>query len=158
MEETDLNLDTIEKEITNKNAVEDRMRNLKQREVDALRKVEEESKAKQEALDKLATLEKDTSFLNTFTDITAKFPTASEFKDKIKEKVNAGYSVDDATVAVLVAEGKYTPPVARAENVSGGSAPNQITNQSTKTVTDMSGSERWDALREAEKRGDIGLS
>lgn len=148
----------IEEDITNKNAVEERMRNTITAKKEAEAKAVEADKLRLEAEAKLAVMEKDTSFLNKFTDVTAKFPTASEYKDKIKEKVMSGYSVDDATVAVLVAEGKYTPPAVRQENVSGGSAINQITNQATKTVNDMSGNERWDALKEAEKRGDIGLS
>lgn len=155
MEETEII--KIEEEITNNNAVEERVRNTIKAKKDAEAKAETETKLRIEAEAKLATMEKDTSFLNTFTDITAKFPTASEFKDKIKEKVNAGYSVDDATVAVLVAEGKYTAPVVRNENISGGSASNQITNQGTKTVGEMSSNERWDALREEEKKGNIGM-
>lgn len=154
----ELNLDDIEKDITNKNAVEDRIRNLHASKKEAELKLETESKARTEAESKLAQMEKDTSFLNSFSDVTAKFPTASEYKDKIREKVNMGYSVDDATVSILVAEGKYTPPAPQRENIAGGSAANQITNQPVKKLNELTSTERWDMLKEAEKRGDIGLN
>lgn len=157
MDETTLN--EIEKDINNKNVVEDRIRNLANSKKEAEDKLQAEAKGRAEAEAKLASLEKETSFLNSFTDINTKFPTASEYKDKIKEKVmTSGYSVEDATISILHAEGKLNATQAPRENVAGGSAPNQITNQPTKTVKDMSSNERWDALREAERRGDIGLS
>lgn len=142
----------------NKNAVEERMKNLVGSKKEAEAKAETESKARQEAEAKATTLEKENSFLNSFSDVTAKFPTASEYKEKIKEKVMSGYSVDDATVSVLVSEGKYIAPKAPIENVAGGSATNQITQPSNKTVKEMSSGERWDTLKEAERRGDLGLS
>ncbi len=152
-------LDTIEKEITNKNAVEERVRNSITAKKEAEAKAEAADKARVEAEAKLATMEKETKFLNSFTDVTAKFPTASEFKDKIKEKVMSGYSVDDAAISILVAEGRYTPPVqpVQKENVAGGSAPNQIVQTPNKSVQEMTSAERWAALGEAERRGDIGL-
>lgn|SRR3990167_313353 len=156
--DNELNLDTIEQDINSKNAVEERVRNSISAKKEAEAKAEASEKARQEAEAKLVSMEKETSFLNSFSDVTAKFPTASEYKDKIKEKVMSGYSVDDATVAILHAEGKLTSSPVQSGNVAGGSAPNQITNQANKTVKEMSSSERWDTLKEAERRGDIGLS
>lgn len=151
-------IEQVETEINNKNAVEDRVRKAISDKKEAEAKVEISAKAQADAELKLAEMQKETNFLNSFTDVTAKFPTATEYKDKIKEKVMSGYSVDDATVSVLHAEGKYQAPVQKIENVTGGSAPNQITGQPSKTVQEMSNTERWDALKEAEKRGDISLS
>jgi hypothetical protein len=156
MDETQL--DDIEQEITNKNAVEDRIRNLHKDKKEAEDAKAEAEKAKLEAEAKLAIMEKETNFLNSFSDSIAKYPSAPEFKDKIKEKVMAGYSVEDATVAILHAEGKLTNPPPPRENVAGGSAPNQIISSTPKSVKEMTSNERWDALREAEKRGDLGLT
>lgn len=150
-------INKIEEDINNKNAVEERFKNLVGGKKEAEAKAEEALKGKAESDAKLATLEKETSFLNSFSDVTAKFPTASEFKDKIRDKVMSGYSVDDATVSTLVAEGKYTAPQALRETVAGGSAPNQIIGGGIKPVAEMNKEERWSALREAEKRGEIGM-
>lgn len=155
-----IDIEGIEKDIINKNAVEDRIRNLHKDKKLAEEAAEAAKKAKEESEAKLAALEKETTFLNKFSDINAKFPGANDFKDKIKEKFASGYSVEDATVSILHAEGKLNPqtaPVVR-DNVAGGSAPNQITNQAQKTLAQMSRDERWAALAEAERRGDIGLS
>ena len=70
----------------------------------------------------------------------------------------AGYSVEDATVAILHAEGKLTGSLPVRENVAGGSAPNQITTSPSKSPKEMTSDERWEALRKAERRGDIGLT
>ena len=150
-------LDKTEAEINNKNAVEERFINLNKRAKEAEDKAQLAEKSKVEAEAKVAQMDKETSFLNSFSDVTAKFPTASEYKDKIKEKVMSGYSVDDATISILHAEGKLssTPSLG---NTAGGSAPNQITNQAQKTTKEMSSNERWDALREAERRGDLGMN
>lgn len=157
----DLNLDELDKDINNKNAVEERIRNLHSGKKEAELKAEAETKARQEAEAKLVQMEKETNFLNSYSDINIKFPGASEYKDKIKEKVmNSGYSVEDATVAVLHAEGKLgSQPVAQAPvgNVTGGSAPNQITNNPQKAVKEMSRDELWVAVAEAEKRGEISI-
>ena len=156
----DLNLDELEKDINNKNVVEERIRNLHTGKKEAELRAETEAKARQEAEGKLATMEKETSFLNSFSDINAKFPGATEFKDKIREKVVSGYSVEDATVAILHAEGKLganPTPQAPIGNVAGGSAPNQINTPNIKPVSEMTRDERWGALREAEKRGDISM-
>ncbi len=150
-------LKAAEAEINSKNAVEERFINLNKRAKEAEEKFQIAEKAKVEAEAKVAQMDKETSFLNSFSDVTAKFPTASEFKDKIKEKVMSGYSVDDATISILHAEGKLssTPSLG---NTAGGSAPNQITNQTQKTTKEMTSDERWAALAEAERRGDLGMN
>lgn len=148
--------ETKQEEIT-KNAVEERMKNLVTGKKEAEAKVEAEAKLRVEAENKLAQMEKDSQFLNSFSDVTAKFPTASEYKDKIREKVMSGYSVDDATISILHAEGKLSSTPSQG-NIAGGSAPNQITQTGQKTVKEMTSNERWDTLREAEKRGDLGMS
>lgn len=152
-------LDKLQEDINSKNAVEERFINLNKRAKDAEDAKAQAEKARAESEAKLAQMEKETNFLNSFSDVSAKFPTASEFKDKIKDKVmTSGYSVDDATVAVLHAEGRLTSFPIQQGNVAGGSAPNQIVQTGNKTVKEMSSDERWATLREAEKRGDIGMN
>jgi hypothetical protein len=156
----DLNLDELEKEINNKNAVEDRIRNLHSAKKEAEDKLQAESKARQELEARLAGVEKETTFLNSFSDTITKFPQAGEYRDKIKEKVLGGYSMEDATIAILHAEGKLNsaPKVERMENVTGGSAPNQITNNAPVSPGQMTQAQRFEALREAEKRGELFMS
>ena len=45
-------------------------------------------------------------FGNELTNIAATYPHATDFRDKIKEKVDAGMSVADATIVVLAGNGK----------------------------------------------------
>lgn len=153
----DLNLDDLEKDINNKNAVEERVRNTIAAKKEAEAKAEEAQKKASEALEKVAQMEKETKFLNSFADSATKFPGIGEYKDKIKEKVLSGYTFDDAAVSILVSEGKYTPPEKPKDIVAGGSASNQITNNAQKSVTEMSKDEKWAALKEEERKGNIGL-
>lgn len=105
--------------------------------------------------------EKERDFFASFTDVVTKYPASSEFKDQIKEKVMAGYTTEDATVAVLNAQGRLapsapatTPPAPAA----GGSAPNIITDTGAKSAQEMTQTERRAALLDAEKQGFISLS
>lgn len=110
---------------------------------------------------KAATAEKERDFYMQFSDIVAGNPQAKEHKDEILEKVKAGYSAEDAAIAVLAKAGKYTSPAPVVERVpvAGGSAPISITSSGgEKSVAEMSQSERRAALLAAEARGDIGLS
>lgn len=118
------------------------------------------AKAESETQARLAA-EKERDFYASFSDSSAKFPGASEYKDKIKEKVLSGYTVEDATVVVLNSAGKLnstvTPPPPLAQ-VAGGSAPIQLPSSEIKSPSEMSRDEKRNALIEAEKRGDISLS
>lgn len=117
------------------------------------------STERDEALAKAATLEKENAFLASFSDMAVKYPTASEFRDQIKEKVMSGYTAEDATVSVLNSQGKLIPqPPAPPAPAAGGSASNILPGTGTKSVKEMSQAERREAIIEAEKRGDIGLT
>lgn len=150
-------MDENNQTVEEKNQLEERQKNLVADKKAAEAKAEAEAKSRQEADAKVALLEKERDFLNSFSDSIAKYPSAPEFKDKIKEKVMAGYSVEDATISTLHSEGKLSSTPTPMGNVTGGSSATQITNQGSKTVQEMNSVERWDALREAERRGDIGL-
>lgn len=114
------------------------------------------------AEDAKVAVEKERDFYASFSDSVSKYPAAQEFRDKIKEKVLSGYTAEDATVAVLNAEGKLTPtaPIAPPPPgpAAGGSAVNQLPSSGNKTLAEMTRDDKRNALMEAEKRGDIGLS
>ena len=90
------------------------------------------------------TAKKDLEFFRNFNTVSTKYEGAAEFQDQIKEKVSAGYDLEDATVAVLNKQGRFVPPPPTPqpkESPAGGSA---ITNLSkgSKSVSDMSQEER----------------
>ncbi len=76
-----------------------------------------------------------------------------EYKDAIKEKVMKGYSVEDATVATLAAEGKFSAPVAPRETIAGGSATNSIQSDGPKSMNEMTRDEKRAELLRAEAEG-----
>ena len=153
----DLDLDDIDQDIERKNKVEKRITDLSEKvrltseERDELKGLlATEQQAKEAAL-------KERDFYSSFTDATIKYPSANEYKDVIKEKVISGYSVEDATVAVLAKEGKLVMPEASTEpepNPAGGSAVNQPP-EGEKKLEEMSREEKREAIIEAERKGDI---
>lgn len=153
-EELDLNL---EEDINNK--VEKRIKSLSEKvkltsgERDELKKLNETL-----ATDK-DSISKERDFYKGFNQVSAKYPGANEYQDKILEKVNAGYDVEDATISILAKEGKYTPtaPKVETENVAGGSAATTMTGNDAKTPQEMSQDERSAALRELEAKGELSL-
>lgn len=110
-----------------------------------------------ESTAKLATAEKERDFYSGFADVVSKYPAAKDFKDNILEKVKAGYSVEDATAAVLVRENKYVAPRGESANPAGGSATVTPTTGGTKQFNEMTREEKRAKLVEAEQRGDISM-
>lgn len=104
------------------------------------------------------TVTKERDFYQGFSDVVSKHPNASEYKDDILAKVKSGYTIEDATVSVLNAQGKLTAPAVERVSPSGGSASTQIPATGQKTVSEMNREERRAALIEAESRGDISLT
>lgn len=158
-DELELDLDTEEPNINNRS--EERIRNLSSKaktfaeERDTARAATEAAEAEK------ANLQKERDFFESFSDTATKFPGASDFKDAIKEKVLAGYSVEDATVSVLNAEGKLTPTVEKAPEpaaAAGGSAPTTLPQGGTKVLSEMSREEKRAEVLAAIDRGDIALS
>jgi len=80
---------------------------------------EKRRKDKAESDKKIADLQ----FENDFNKVTNKYPNAPELKDKIKEKVDAGIPIEDASVIVLNAEGKL---ITREEMIAAEAAHNSI--------------------------------
>src|SRR3990167_10023319 len=127
-EELDLDLDTIVED--QEHVKQDkRIKDLSEKVRLTAEKRDESDKLRKERDEQLATANKEIDFFKNFSPLTSKYQAAGEFQDKIKEKVMAGYDVEDATVAVLAKEGKLTAPVVSLppkENPAGGSATNAI--------------------------------
>ena len=159
--EEELNLD-LEIEEEKKNRPDQRVAKLlsdkealtKERETE----VEARKKAEAEKVEAL----KDVEFFKNFNTVASKYQGASEYQEKIREKVNSGYTLEDAARTVLLDEGKFTaPPVqtpeVRRESPAGGSSPTNI-KSGEKPLNEMSLDDRRNMLIEAEKRGEIGLT
>jgi hypothetical protein len=136
----------------------DKIKTAEQEKSDAL-------KAKDEADKKLADLEKKNQFLSSFSDISAKYQGANEFKADIEAKVMAGYTVEDATVSVLNAKGKLTAqpspaPTPDRTAPGGGSAATTIRSDfsTDKPIHEMTHEEKRQAIMELEKRGEISVN
>ena len=158
-DQNELDLEQLDKEIEGENRVEKRIKDLSEK----VRLAAEERDAGKRKLEEESTrasgLQKEVEFLNSFGDQLSKHPDASPFRDKIKEKVLKGYSIEDATVSTLSSEGKLSPKEVRIDNVAGGSAAvNQPITGVQKTVSEMSRDEKRAKLLEAEQRGDLSLS
>lgn len=142
---------TVEQNIKSKSAVEERMSNL------ATGKAEAEKRA-QEAEAKVQSSQKEVEFYSSFSDSLGQYPQASAYKDTIREKVMAGYTVEDATISVLAKEGKLTQSDPVRQSPAGGSASNQIQQGGAKSIGDMTRDEKRQAILDAEKKGDISTS
>jgi len=99
--------------------------------------------------------QKKAAFAEGFLDVVVANPAAKDHKAEIEAKVSAGYTVQDATYAVLGAAGKLgTPQVARTP-ITGGSAATPITIQGNKELENMSREELRAAFLEEVKKGNI---
>ena len=151
----ELNLDNLEVQADEKLKVKNRFQTLSE-------KVATTSQERDEANAKLvaeteakAQLEKERDFYKDFSANVSKYPTAAEYQDKILEKVKAGYSTEDAMVSVLNKEGKLTtaPEHKAPPQAEGGSAGTQMVGD--KALDQMTAAEKFDALKEADKTGDL---
>lgn len=113
-------------------------------------KVELTSKERDElkALNEQTIRERD--FYKGIADVLPSHPAAKDHQDEIKEKVLKGYSVQDATFAVLGAIGKLggsTPDQPEMKvNVAGGSAATAMPQGGQKSPQEMSQAERREQL------------
>lgn len=151
----DLELDlTEEPNITN--PTEERIKKLSSKVRDTAAERDEAKAAAQAAEQARIALEKERDFLNSFSDHVVKYPAAAEHKDAIKEKVLAGYSPEDAVVAVLAANNQFAPAQAPVEMapIAGGSATIQLTGDS-RPNNQMTQEERRAKLLEADGRGEL---
>ena len=150
MDENELNLDldNLEVQAEEKLKVKNRFEKLSEKVILASAKAQAETDARVNA-------EKERDFYKDFSANVSKYPNASEYQDKIFEKVRSGYSTEDAMVAVLVREGKFSSeaPQISSPQVEGGSAPTTISGD--KDLNLMTAAEKLAALTEADKTGDL---
>lgn len=102
----------------------------------------------------------DAEFTASFNQLSNVYPHATEFKDKIREKVDLGYSVDDALISTLQRENKLetADQISARENkgagMGGSAAINDLnTEKKDKTLADLE-----NEFKDAEARGEIILS
>lgn len=112
--------------------------------IDLSAKVKMEAEKATAAETKAAEAEKRAAFAEGFVDVMAQNPAAKDFKADIQAKVMSGYSVEDATYAVLGKAGKLgVPAPAAPESPAGGSASTAMnSNNATKPVAEMTQAER----------------
>ena len=154
----ELDLETLE-DSNEEHVIDKRIKSLSEKVRLTAEERDAEKKKFTEESAKAGSLQKEVEFLNSFGDQLGKYPEASSYRDKIKEKVLRGYSIEDATVSTLSSEGKLTPKEVRVDNVAGGSAAvNQPVSGGEKPISEMTREEKRNALLEAEKRGEISMS
>lgn len=86
-------------------------------------------------------------FYKGYAEIVGTQPNAKDHQDEIKAKVMTGYTVQDATFAVLGAAGKLGG--SPAPQVAGGSAATAMAQGGTKEIKDMTQAERRTILADA---------
>lgn len=148
-------LDSVETNAENKLKVKNRFEKLSEKVILTSKEKEELAKAKEALENEKNSLAKERDFYKDFSVNVSKYPQASDFQDKILEKVKQGYATEDAIVSVLNKEGKLTASVETkpAPQVEGGSAP--TTFEGEKGLSDMTAEEKRNALLDADKRGEV---
>ena len=153
----DIDLDTDD-DVQQGNKVEKRIKQLSNKVKLTSNERDEYAKLNKNLETERDTAKKEVEFYSSLSETTDKYPAAKEYKDKIKEKVLAGYTVEDATVAVLAKEGKLSAGQPVVDNPAGGSATNLPISGEPKPLNDMSREEKRGEVLKAMDRGDISLS
>lgn len=111
-------------------------------------KVKTTAQERDEALSKAQTAEKERDFYVGFSDVVSTNPAAKDHKDDILAKVKSGYTVEDATYAVLGKAGKLGGMIKAPDPVmpAGGSAVTNPPQGGTKSVSEMTQAERREEL------------
>ena len=156
VEETQEDTGDVQLDDDQQNKVEKRIKDLSNKVKLTSKERDELASAKKGLEAERDAAKKEVEFYSAFSNTTDKYPNAKEYKEKIKEKVLAGYSVEDAAVAVLAKEGKLTAPV--VDNPAGGSATNPPMTGEAKPLNDMNLAEKRAEVLKAIDRGDISLT
>lgn len=150
MDDLDLNIDLDSNEVES-NRTEQRVKKVLADKDEALKKAQEATEAQKKAEEAAALAQKDLDFFKNFSTLSPKYQNAAEYQDKIKEKVTAGYEVEDAIISVLNKEGKFIPPQVPEtpkDSPAGGSATNAITAAGEKPLGEMNREELRSKLQE----------
>lgn len=120
---------------------------------------ETERLGREAAETKTLEVERERDFYSGFADIVSTNPQAKDHKEDILAKVKSGYTVEDATFAVLGKAGKLGQAIVESQPIAaGGSASTGLSGGGSKPLHEMSRDEKRAELLAAEKRGDISLS
>lgn len=146
--EDELDLDLDENKNEEKERINNRIKSLSEKVKLTAQERDELKKSIDERDSKLSSIQKENDFLKGFSKVASKYSGASDYQEKIWEKVNGGYSIDDATVSTLVAEGKFTPPTEPKDtgSAAGGSASTGMTAKGEKSIKEMTLEEKREAL------------
>lgn len=157
MNEEELNLDELDKIDTSEDAkllVKNRYQQLANDKRTLSLEKEALEKAKAESDAKFQALEKESNFLKSFNQLSAKYPEANNFQDKILERVNQGLDPEEATLLVLAKEGKLQNQPVKTPSAEGGSASTNVAD-GDKTLDQYTTAEKLSALQEMEKSGEL---
>lgn len=152
-EELNLALENVEANTEERLKVKNRFEKLSEKVILTSKERDELAEAKKQLEAEKSSLEKERDFFKDFSTNVSKYPQATAYQDKILEKVKAGYTTEDAMVAVLNKEGKLIPqePQMSQAQVEGGSAP--TTMEGEKSFEDMKPEEKFAKLAELDKTG-----
>jgi hypothetical protein len=154
-DELDLDLDDNNEEIISRK--DKRIESLSEKYKLSEKEKAELETAKAEAEARAEAAKKEADFFKGFNQVASKYPDASEYQDKILEKVNSGYAIEDATTSILIAEGKYKPiaPPVDKGSAAGGSASTGIIDGVEKTPDKMTREEMREQLLDLEAKGEF---
>jgi hypothetical protein len=152
-EELNLALDNVETNTEDRLKVKNRFEKLSEKVILTSKERDELAAAKLALEGEKASLTKERDFFKDFSTNVSKYPQATAYQEQILEKVKAGYTTEDAMVAVLNKEGKLIPqePQGSYAQVEGGSAP--TTMEGEKSFDDMKPEEKFAKLAELDKTG-----
>lgn len=123
---------------------------------DLSEKVETTAKERDDAKALAETATKEVEFYKDFSKL--KYDGKEDFLDKIKEKVLAGYEMEDAAISVMAKAGKLQNAPQQRQSPAGGSASTAIQAGDDKPVGDMSAAEKRAKLVEIERTDPGALS
>lgn len=158
-DELELDLDTQESTEEIISRKDKRLKSLADNVKETREELAKEAEAKKLAEEATVKAEKERDFYKGFNQVATKYQGANEYQDKIWEKVQSGYEVEDATISILAREGKYNQPEPKVERESaaGGSASTTMKGGESKSPAEMTQAERAAALRELEAKGEFRL-
>ncbi len=155
--EDELDLDGIEVGIEEKLKVKNRFEKLSEKVILTSKERDEKAQLADRLQGEVSNISKERDFYKDFSGNISKYPNASQFQDKILEKVRLGYSTEDAMVSVLAKEGQLSTsqPVQQrpASQIEGGSAPTMV--EGNKSLEDMTATEKYSMLADADKTGEL---
>ena len=140
----------------NINRAEKRIKDLSSKVETASQERDEARQVAEKAANLAAEAEKERDFFKELSTLASKHPGATDFQDKILEKVKAGYTPEDATVSVLNAEGKLSPITNTAPmGAAGGGSASTVIPSGERSAQEMTQEERRAALTASSESGEL---